>query len=188
LESIEIILSPPPYLNHSDPTNAAGFGDLGALVKYRVMSANEQHGNYVVTPFLRMTFPTGDGRHGADHATFTPSLAYGKGWGKLDVQGTVGVGLATQITATTGRTFTANDTVQLRAGRWLWPELEMNATHFFDGVNAGRTQIFVTPALLIGRLHVWRRMALTAGAGLQIATTKFRTSNHNVIVSIRLPF
>jgi len=188
LERIEIIVSPPPYLHHSDATNAPGFGDLGALVKYRVTSANEQLGNYVVTTFLGMTFPTGGVPHGADHATFTPSMAYGKGWGRLDLQGTVGVVLPTQITATLSRTFNANDTVQLHVGRWLWPELEMNATHFFDGVHAGQTQVFVTPALLIGRLHVWRRMVLTAGVGFQIAATKFHVSNHNVIASIRLPF
>src|SRR5262249_16384312 len=175
-------------LHHSNPTSAGGFGDLGALVKYRVLSGNEQQGNYVVTPFLGMTFPTGGVPHGATYATFTPSIAYGKGWGKFDLQGAAAGGLPTQITATLGRTFTANDAVQLHAGRYLWPELEMNATHFFGGVYARRTQVFVTPALLIGRLHVWRRMALTAGAGFQIAATKFHTSNHNVIVSIRLPF
>src|SRR5262249_56483864 len=103
-------------------------------------------------------------------------------------QGTLGVGLPMHITSTLGRTLIDNDTLQVHVGRWLWPELEMNVTHFFDGVNAGRTQVLVTPALLIGRLHVWRRMALTAGAGFQIAASKFRTSNHNVIVSIRLPF
>ena len=188
LQRVEVIVSPPPYLNHSDPTSSDGFGDLGALVKYRVVSANEQQGNYVVTAFLGMTFQSGSQPNGAGHATFTPSVAYGKGWGRLDVQGTAGVSVPTTITTTLGRALVVNDTLQLHAGRWLWPEVEMNATHFFDGTNGGRTQVFVTPALLVGRFHVWRRMALTAGAGFQIAVTEFHASNHNLIVSIRLPF
>ena len=188
MQRVEIIVSPPPYFNHSDPRSTDGFSDLGALVKYRVASGNEQRGNYVLTLFLGMTFQTGGEPNGAGEATFTPSIAYGKGWGKLDVQGTAGVSLPTRITPRLGRTFIANNTLQLHAARWLWPEVEMNATHFIDGVNAQRTQIFVTPALLLGRFHVWRRMALTAGAGFQIAVTEFHTSNHNVIVSIRLPF
>src|SRR5262245_39801779 len=98
LQRVEIIVSPPPYLNHSDATSSNGFGDLGALVKYRVASANEQRGNYVLTAFLGMTFQTGDALNGADHATFTPSVAYGKGWGKLDIQGTAGVSLPTRLT------------------------------------------------------------------------------------------
>jgi len=135
-----------------------------------------------------MTFPAGGPQNGNTHATFTPSVAYGKGWGRVDFQGTAGVSLPTRITTTSGRAFIANNTMQLHAGRWLWPEVEMNATHFIDGVNARRTQLFITPALLVGRFHVWRRMALTAGAGVQIAVTKFHTSNRNVIASVRLPF
>jgi len=188
IERVEIIVSPPPYLHHSDPATSNGFSDLGMLVKYRMASANERRGNYVVTAFLGITVPTGDVPNGVGHATFSPSLAYGKGWGRLDVQGTVGVNVPTRITTTFGRAIIANNTVQLHAGRWLWPEVEVNSTHFIDGVNAGRTQVFITPALLVGRFHMWRRMALTAGVGLQVAATEFHTSNHNVIVSIRLPF
>ncbi len=49
-------------------------------------------------------------------------------------------------------------------------------------------QNFVTPGLIIGRLHLWQRVGFTIGGGYQIATTHFHTSNHNAILSIRFPF
>lgn len=49
-------------------------------------------------------------------------------------------------------------------------------------------QNFVTPGLLIGRLHLWKRVGLTFGGGYQIATTHFHTNDHNAIFSVRLPF
>ena len=44
-----------------------------------------------------------------------------------------------------------------------------------------------TPGLVIGQLHLWKRVGLTIGGGYQIATTHFHTTNHNAILSIRFP-
>ena len=79
------------------------------------------------------------------------------GWGPVDIQGTAGVSLPTSVTFTLGRTFIANDTVQMHGSRILWAEVEMNAIRFINGPHAGRTEVFVTPALLVGRFHVTRR-------------------------------
>ncbi len=49
-------------------------------------------------------------------------------------------------------------------------------------------QNFVTPGLVIGRLHLTNRVGLTFGGGYQIATTHFHTTNHNGILSVRFPF
>ena len=51
----EVIVAPPPYVTASGPKGAAeGAGDWPAfLVKYRIISANAQNGDYIVTAFLQ---------------------------------------------------------------------------------------------------------------------------------------
>ena len=57
-----------------------------------------------------------------------------------------------------------------------------------QGKNDGQQQTFVTPGLVVGRLPLTNRVGLTIGAGVQFAVSRFRTSNHNAILSVRLPF
>ena len=52
----EIILGVPPYqvpLKGPD-----GFGNIPLLLKYRFLTGNEEHGNYIVTAFGEAAFPT----------------------------------------------------------------------------------------------------------------------------------
>jgi hypothetical protein len=186
--NVEVIFNAPPYLAHNNPAVHDGFGDMAFLVKYRMLSANEEHGNYILTAFLGWSLPTGSYANGALHAIITPAIAYGKGFGNFDVQGTFGVGLPVADTNLVGRNYAWNNTLQYRLFRKLWPEVEFNSTFFEDGKNDGQKQIFVTPGLILGRFHLWRRLGLTVGGGYQIATTRFHTSNHNGILSVRLPF
>jgi len=157
-------------------------------VKYRLLTANEKEGNYIVSAFLGGTFPTGSSRNGAEHATLTPTLAYGKGWGNFDIQGTFGVTFPVADTTTIGTPIAWNNAFQYRVARKLWPELEINTNFFPNGPRAGNQQVFLTPGLVIGRIPLNHRVGLTFGAGVQIAATHFHTSNHNAIFSVRLPF
>jgi hypothetical protein len=184
---VEVIFNAPPYLEHNNPAVHDGFGDVAFLVKYRMLSGNEEHGNYILTAFLGWSLPTGSYANGARHAIITPTIAYGKGFGNFDVQGTFGVGLPIADTNLMGRNYTWNNAFQYRLFRKLWPEVELNSTFFQDGKNDGQKQNFVTPGLILGRFHIWRRLGLTFGGGYQIATTRFHTSNHNAILSVRLP-
>jgi hypothetical protein len=187
-EKVEVIFNVPPYIEHHSPTVHDGFGDAAFLVKYRLLSQNEEHGNYVLTAFLGWSVPTGDHTNGAPHAVITPTIAYGKGRGNFDLQGTFGVGLPVADTNLVGRSYVWNNAFQYRILRKFWPEIELNSTLFQDGKNDGKEQNFVTPGLLIGRFHLWGRVGFTAGGGFQIATTHFHTNNHNGILSIRFPF
>ena len=187
-EKVEVIFNLPPYLVHNDPSVRDGFGDVAFLVKYRLLSANEEHGNYILTAFLGWSLPTGDHKNGAPHALITPTLAYGKGFGNFDLQGTFGVELPTADTGVVGRNYTWNNAFQYRVFRKFWPEVELNTTFFRDGKNDGQKQNFVTPGLVVGRFRLWGRVGLTVGGGYQIATTHFHTTNHNGILSIRFPF
>lgn len=187
-ERVEVIFNVPPYLAHNDPEVHDGFGDVAFLVKYRLLSANEEHGNHILSAFLGWSLPTGDHKNGALHAVITPTIAYGKGFANFDLQGTFGVGLPAADTNVVGRTYAWNNAFQYRVLGKFWPEVELNSTFFQGGKNDGQKQNFVTPGLIIGRFRLWRRIGLTFGGGYQIATTHFHTTNHNAILSIRFPF
>jgi hypothetical protein len=188
-EHIEVILvAPPAYLVHNNPAVEDGFGDWGFLIKYRLLSGNEEHGNYILTAFFQSTLPTGQYKNGATDAIITPTIAYGKGFGRFDVQGTFGVGLPTGNSAKIGYSYPWNNTFQYHLARKLWPEVEVNYTHFHDGLNNGKTQVFLTPGVVAGRLHLWKRVGMSIGGGFQIATTHFHSNNHNGILTVRFPF
>ncbi len=186
-EKVEVILNVPPFIDHNNPKVKNGWGDVAFLVKYRLLSANEEHGNYILTAFLGWSLPTGQFSNGALHPVITPTIAYGKGFGNFDLQGTFGIGLPTADTSSLGRTIAWNNTFQYRVFRKFWPEVELNST-FQDGKNDGQKQNFVTPGLVMGRFRLAGRVGFTVGAGCQIATTQFHTTNHNAILSIRFPF
>lgn len=188
IERAELILGVPPYLVHNDPNVHDGFGDVSFLLKYRLLSANEENGNYILTVFLGATAPTGSYTNGAKDATITPTIAAGKGWGNFDVQSTVGVILPTADTATLGRQVQWNTAFQYRVFKKLWPELEVNSTFFQDGANGGKKQVFLTPGIVVGKFPIWHRLGITLGGGVQIAATQFHTYNNKCVFSIRFPF
>ncbi len=187
-EKVEIILSPPAYLVHHNPTVPDGFGDFSFLIKYRLLSSNEEHGSYILTAFLGVSLPTGSHTNGAPDAIITPTISYGKGFHQFDIQGTFGVGLPTGDTKLIGRTYAWNNAFQYRLFRKLWPEIEINSSFFQQGRNGGKKHVFMTPGLVIGRVHLWKRLGFTIGGGIQIATTHFHSNNHNGIFSVRFPF
>src|SRR6185437_15539120 len=78
--NIEVILvAPPAYIAHNNPTRRDGFGDWGFLIKYRVVAANEAHGSFILTLFLQTTFPSGQHKNGSTNTIVTPTIAYAKG-------------------------------------------------------------------------------------------------------------
>lgn len=187
-EKVEVIFNLPPCIQHNNPAVKDGFGDLAFLIKYRLLAANEEHGSYIVSAFLGWSLPTGSHTNGALHAVITPTIAYGKGFRHFDAQGTFGVGLPVADTNLVGRTYMWNNAFQYRVLRKLWPEVELNSTFFQQGKNDGKKQTFITPGLIMGRFHVWKRLGFTIGGGYQIAATRFHTTNHNAILSVRFPF
>jgi hypothetical protein len=188
LEDVEVIAAVPAYIVHNNPAAPNGWGDFQLLVKYRLLSANEQEGNYILTAFVSSTFPSATNGNGQPRAVITPTLAYGKGWGDFDMQGTIGAAEPAGNTSAIGRTYTWNHTFQWHAFSKIWPELEVNQNWFSGGKNDGKKQTFVTPGVVIGRTRITDRVGFTFGAGAQIAVSRFHTFNHNIIFSMRAPF
>jgi hypothetical protein len=88
----EVLLNPPAYTERTVKSPAKGWGDDPFLtIKQRLLSANEQDGNYIVSAFLGVQAPTGIRAFSNNAWVVTPTLAAGKGWGNFDVQATIGV-------------------------------------------------------------------------------------------------
>jgi len=184
----QILIGVPTYTLVSPNGPPGGFGDLPLMLKFRISSAERTEGNYLVTFLLPATVPTGSHRYGAGEAVLTPTMAFGKGWRRFDVQSTLGVNLPAGATAKLGRQVLWNTAFQYRAAWKLWPELEANSTFYTTGKHVGETQLFLTPGLGFGRAHLLRRFRLSSAAGMQIAATQFHTYNHRWMFSTRVSF
>ena len=185
---IEILINAPPYLQHSAPGTPNGPGDVSFLMKYRILTANEQHGNYILTAFFGGTVTTGTYKNGANSSSVLPTLAGGKGWGRFDIESTLGGTLPVDSTQRIGRTIVWNTVAQEHVGRYLWPELETNSSFIKGGENDGEKQTFITPGLVAGRFAIHNRVGLTLGAGMQIAATHYHSYNHALVFTARIPF
>lgn len=189
-ENVEVILGVPAWQSRNKPGGTDGFADDSFLLKYRLASANEESGNYIATAFLGLQVPSGSKDNTTHHYAVTPTLAMGEGWGDFDVQSTVGVTIPDNGTAPAGAgtPLQINTALQYRIIKVLWPELDVNYTYWPNGEHTGKNQVFLTPGFLIGRLPIWERLGMTIGLGYQVAVTDKPTYNHNLILSVRLPF
>jgi hypothetical protein len=194
LPRLELRVSPPPFLTHSDPKLADGFGDVAFRVKYRLYGSNEEHHNAILTAILGASVPTGKSGNGSCCAILSPTLGMGKGYGKFTFISTIGGSLPVSNAARVGRQIVWNSTIHMHATRLLWVETEFNSTYFKGGRNDGQAQTFVTPGVLFSRIPVMHDasgkavLSLTFGAGEQIALSHFSTYNHAPIFTARLRF
>lgn len=183
----------PPYLQHNVKTAKDGFGDTGFLYKYRILSANEKNGNYMLSAQLAATITTGSYSNGSTDASVSPTLLAGKGFGHFDVISCGGGTLPTGDSAKLGRTVAWNTTAQYKIAKYFFPEIEDNATFFFLGKNDGKMQNFLTPGITFSKFKFHpenpaSRPAIAFGGGMQIASSHLHTYNHNLVLTARLLF
>jgi hypothetical protein len=184
---LEVGVFPPNYLVHHSPA-PNGFGDFSFLVKYRVASGTEGHGDYFVGIFVGGSVPVGSPPNGAGHTIFSPAFAFAKGLGHWDVQTTIGGVLPASGVNFLGRATTFNTAVDYKLLKWIWPMLEQNSEFWSGGILGGKKQVFLTPGIVLGALPVAGRLHLAIGSGVQIAVTQFHQYNHRWIISVRFPF
>ncbi len=187
-QNTEVIIGVPAFLKRNIPRNTDGFADWPFLLKYRLLSANEENGNYIVTAFMGFSVPTGSNVNGNGHALFTPTLAAGRGFGDFDVQSTVGVAFSSGGRNRLGMPLAFNTAFQYRLFRYFWPEFETNYSWQSYGGDTGHQMLYLTPGILIGRIPIHDRVGLTFGLGEQVAVTFHRNYNHNLILTARIPF
>jgi hypothetical protein len=184
----QLLVGVPTYTLHSPSGPLGGFGDLPLMLKFRIASAEREEGNYLATFILSATAPTGSHRYGSGDGVLTPTLALGKGWGRIDVQTTFGANLPTGRTAKLGRQLAWNTAFQYEAPWKIWPELEVNSTFYETGPNAGDKQVFLTPGLGFGRIRLRKGLRFSTAAGMQVAVTTFHTYDHRWMISERVSF
>ncbi len=187
-EHVELILGVPAWQAHDHPEGNDGWSDESFLVKYRVLAANEENGNYILSLFMGFTAPTGSAHNSADHVLFTPTIAFGKGWGDFDFQSTVAISVPDDGAASLGTPLLINTAFQYHVLKLLWPQVELNYTAWPNGEHGGRSQLFVTPGIVVGRIPLYERLGLTVGVGYQSAVTHYALYRRRIILSLRLPF
>ncbi len=189
---IELRLSPPPFVTHTDRRVEDGFGDVAFRMKYRIYGSSEEHRNAILTALFAASIPTGKSGNGSCCAVLTPTLELGKGFGRFALITSAGGSLPVSNVRNLGHQVIWNNAIQLRASRFVWVETELNANFFLGSRNDGREQTFITPGVIVSRLPLTRggpgRLVLTLGIGEQIALTHFTTYNHSAIFTSRLRF
>lgn len=189
-EPIEIIIGVPAYETENTKVRKSGWADETFLLKYRLLSGNEQNGNYILTAFMGLSVPSGSAAFTSQHFGFTPTLAFGKGWGRFDVQSTVGITIPDDgaVKKGPGTPLVVNTAFQYHVGKYFWPEVEANYTYWPNGQHDSVNQLFITPGLMLGRFPIWKRVGVTIGAGYQVAVTQQPLIRNNFILSARIPF
>ena len=187
---VEIIIGIPSWQTVNTEPQKKGWTDESFLVKYRLLAANVENGDYIVTAFMGLTVPNGSNPISTHHFAYSPTVAFGKGFGDFNVQSTVGVSVpengGSRVGAGTPILF--NTAFQYHMLKYLWPEVETNYTYWPNGEHRDLSQLFITPGLVIGRIPIAGRVGLTLAAGCQVAVTNDPLYHRNVILSARLPF
>jgi hypothetical protein len=186
-QNTEVIVGIPAYETRNKPNGTSGFADESLLFKYRLLSANEENGDYIVTAFLGVSIPSGNRYNTEDHEITTPTIAVGKGWGNFDIQDTLGIQIPDNG-ATGGTPIVSNTALQYRIVKWASSEVEFNYTYWPNGDRNGINQLYITPGIVLGKFDFGKRVGLTVGVGYQIAATTESKYNHNVVLSVRMPF
>lgn len=169
----EVQIAAPPYDMRTAAARksaVSGYGDWAFLrVKQRLAASPESDGDYVLTAWLQLQAPSGIPALTSRSWTYLPTLAYGKGWGAFDLQGTVGAVLPTTYADTLGRQIQSNTAFQYHLGEVFWPQLEVNWTHYVNGQRGGLNQVYLTPGLVVGRFALGDDVKVTFGLGYQRA-------------------
>lgn len=174
----------------------AGFNDWAFFrVTERLFSSPEDEGNYVVSALLQIQAPSGIERLTSGSWEYIPSLGFGKGWGRFDVQGTFGGVLPASNASTIGYQIQTNIAFQYHVMELFWPELEVNWTYYANGQRGGLNQVYLTPGLVVGRFTLPDGLKFTFGAGYQaavsptyIAKPQTPAYNHAWLFTTRLNF
>lgn len=189
-DPVEVIIGVPAYEYENTKPHRYGWTDETFLLKCRIASANEDNGNYILTAFMGLSVPSGSDVYTGRHYLYTPTIAFGKGWGNFDFQSTLGLTVpdVAGLRDGPGMPVAWNTALQYHIAKYFWPEVEANYTYWMNGDREGINQLYITPGILFGRLPIYERVGLTFGAGVQVAVTDKPQLHRNIILTARLPF
>jgi hypothetical protein len=194
----EILINVPAYESRRYHEPATGFADGNFVtIKQRLLSANEENGNYILSAFLGFQAPTGITAFTNRPAwVVTPTIAGGVGWNDFDIQGTVAYTLPTNEVNHIGTSLVTSTTLQYHLFEYLWPEFALNDTQWTSGERANRNQLLIGPGIMFGRFQIYNRMKFNFGIAYQAAIVPEHhitdpltpMYNHALILSMRMTF
>lgn len=193
-ENFQTQIGLPAYEDSQGPkTSSSGWADETFLVKYRFLAANEENGNYIVSGLLGLSIPTGSDSLSSHSTIFTPSIAVGKGWGTrhygFDIQSTISASVPNHDQGSVGIPVVWNVALQGHILQNVWPEIEANYTHWYDGAHDGKSQLVLTYGIILGRLEIKSREKITMGIGyLEPCGTNFSKFSRGRIFMAKLSF
>ena len=166
----------PYYIRNSDQKfnkgALSGFADWPVFrVKERLLSSPSDQGDYVIAAWLQVQDAAGIKPLTSNALTLSPTIGLGKGWGRLVIQGTIGATIPTAREDKLGTQVSNNMAIQYHIGQYFWPQIESNMTCWIDGQRGGKTQLYLTPGLVIGRFKLNTHLRFTAGLGYQVAVS-----------------
>jgi hypothetical protein len=193
-QNFEIQIGVPAYLEkQSHGSESRGWADEALLGRYRLVSANEEEGNYIVSGSLGVSVPTGSGQFSVRRTVFTPTLAGGKGWGTrfhgFSIQSSISAAVPDGNFSGIGMPMVWSTAFQAHSFRYVWPEVETTYTHWYKGAYDGKSQLILTYGLVFGRVEIEGRRKLTLGIGYQEPVgTHFSTFSREWISMLKLSF
>lgn len=193
-ENLEAQIGIPAYIDKQTPrSGSSGWADETFLGRYRLLAANEENGNYIVSCSLGLSLPTGSDQFSSHSTVYTPTFAAGKGWGDrqhgFDIQSSISAGVPDRNLSLLGVPVTWATALQAHVWQNFWPEIESSYTHWHKGALDGKSQLVMTYGVVMGRFELQGRERLTMGIGYQEARgTSFSTFNHGWISTLKLSF
>lgn len=193
-ENFEAQIGIPAYLDKQAPRSGlSGWADETFLGRYRLLAANEENGNYIVSCSLGLSVPTGSDQFSSHSTVYTPTFAAGKGWGDrqqgVDLQSSISASVPDHNLSLLGVPVTWATALQAHVWQNLWPEIEASYTHWYKGAFDGKNQLVLTYGVVLGRFALKGREKLTMGIGYQEPRgTNFATFNRGWISTLKLSF
>ncbi|HEY4382329.1 MAG TPA: hypothetical protein VGN01_18410 [Acidobacteriaceae bacterium] len=188
---VETDLSMPNYVVHGSAPGTDGVGDFCFTTRVRIASGDREHGNYSVAAVLSQTWATGLEKNGAATWTRGITMAGGKAFGRFAALGSVGATIPADAgLATMGRPVAMNSAFEMHMIPKVWAQVESNTTYYNGGAHDGKVQTFVTPGVFLVPLK-WSAASksyVLLGVGMQFATTRYHSSDHNLVVDTKIYF
>jgi hypothetical protein len=192
--NVEVQIGMPAYLDKdTTQVTTSGWADETFLARYRIIAANEENGNYIVSSSFGFSIPTGSDQFSSHNTIFTPTLAAGKGWGTrqagISIQSSLSANVPSNNLSIMGTPLLWNVALQGHALQNLWPEIEANYTHWYKGTYDGREQLILTYGIIIGRIDINNRKKISFGIGYQEPRwTNFSSLSRGWISTVKLSF
>ena len=193
-ENFEAQIGIPAQIDRQTPkANSSGWADETLLGRYRLLSANEENGNYIVSGSLGLSIPSGSDPFSSRSNVFTPTLAAGKGWGTrqsgIDIQSALSASVPDNNLSVIGVPVAWAVALQAHVFEYIWPEIEANYTHWYKGAYDGRNQLVLTYGIVFGKFKIKNREQLSLAIGYQEPEgTNFGTFSRGWLAMAKLSF